>query len=98
MTPPADPVPVPGASAPPNGGSAPSILAREQVDALTRQQQRILHRSALLTYVLAAEQQGGQPLMLGDALAELLADITEAARTIGTIVQQVEHGRPPPGR
>ena len=41
-----------------------------------RQHQRIPHRSALLTYGLAAEHQGGQPLMLGDALAELLADIT----------------------
>jgi hypothetical protein len=38
--------------------------------------------------VLAAEQRGGAPLTMGDALAELLADITEAARTIGTLLQQ----------
>ena len=58
-----------------------------QVDALRRQQQRILHRSALIDYVLAAEKRGGGPLTMGDALAELLADITEAARTIGTLLQ-----------
>jgi hypothetical protein len=42
--------------------------------------------------VLAAEKQGGQTLTMGDALAELLADITEAARTIGTILQQAGAG------
>jgi hypothetical protein len=57
------------------------------LDALQRQQQRMLHRSALIDYVLAAERQRGQTLTLGDALAELLADITEAARTIGTLLQ-----------
>lgn len=66
-----------------------AAVALDQVDELTRQQQRILHRSTLIDYVLAAEKQGGQPLTLGDALAELLADITEAARTIGTILLQV---------
>jgi hypothetical protein len=45
----------------------------------------ILHRSALIDYVLAAEKRGGEPLTTGDAMAELLADITEAARTIGTL-------------
>ena len=85
-------------SRPSNGGPPLSALARAQVDALTRQQQRILHRSALLTYVLAAEQQNGQPLTLGDALAELLADITEAARTIGTLLQPAPDGRPHPRR
>ena len=64
------------------------------VDALTRQQQRIVHRSALMDYVIAAEKRSGQPLTLGDALAELLADITEAARTIGTILQAAGNGRP----
>ena len=39
-------------------------------------------------YVFAAETPGGQTLTLGDALAELVADITEAARTIGTILQR----------
>ena len=58
-----------------------------QVDALRRQQQRILHRGALIDYVLAAERRGGGPLTMGDALAELLADITETARTIGTLLQ-----------
>ena len=52
-----------------------------------RQQQRILHHSALIDYVLAAERQSGQTLTIGDALTELLADITEAARTIGTFLQ-----------
>ena len=64
---------------------APALLT--QLEALRRQQQRILHRSALIDYVLAAEKRGGEPLVMGDALAELLADITEAARTIGTILQ-----------
>ena len=35
----------------------------------------------------SGEKQSGQPLTLGDALSELLADITEAASTIGTILQ-----------
>ena len=69
-------------------GPLPAVFARDQLDALTRQQQRIVHRSALIDYVLAAERQGGQPLTMGDALDELLADITEAARTIGMILQQ----------
>jgi hypothetical protein len=60
---------------------------RSLVDALRRQQQRILHRSALIDYVLANEKRSGDPLTMGDALAELLADITEAARTIGTLLQ-----------
>lgn len=56
------------------------------LDALQRQQQRILHRRALIDYVLAAERQRGQTLTLGDALADLLADITEA-RTTGPPLQ-----------
>ena len=70
---------------------APAPLT--QLDALRRQQRRILHRSALIDYVLAAERQSGQTLTMGDALAELLADITEAARTIGTLLQTAT-GRP----
>ena len=58
-----------------------------QVDALRRQQPRILHRSALIDCALAAERQSGQTLTMGDALAELLADITDAARAIGTLLQ-----------
>ena len=67
------------------GPHAPAPLP--QVDALRRQQQRILHHSALVDDVLAAEKRGGEPLTMGDALAELLADITEGARTIGTFLQ-----------
>ena len=33
---------------------------------------------------------------MGDALAELLADITEAARTIGILLQDVQRARPSP--
>ena len=85
----------------PRNGAAPSTTDTPgceapplpQVDALRRQQQRILHRSALIDYVLAAEKRGGETLTMGDALAELLADITEAARTIGTILQAAT-GRP----
>ena len=62
-----------------------------QVDVLRRQQQRILHRSALIDYVLAAEKRDGETLTMGDALAELLADITEAASTIGTILHDMGH-------
>jgi hypothetical protein len=54
----------------------------------SRQQQRILHRSALIDYVLAAENGTSAPLTMGDAMAALLADVIEAARTIGTIVQR----------
>ena len=45
--------------------------------------------------MLAAKRQRGQTLTIaiGDALAELLADISEAARTIGTLLQTVT-GRP----
>jgi hypothetical protein len=69
---------------------APSSLPITQIDALARQQQRILHRTQLIDYVLAAEQRNGGTLTMGDALAELLADITEAARTIGTILPRTE--------
>ena len=70
-----------------------SLISIEQVDALTRQQQRILHRSALIDCVLVAEKQGGQTLTMGDAVAEFLADVIEAACTIGTILQTAT-GRP----
>jgi hypothetical protein len=63
------------------------------VEALRREQQRILHRSTLLDYVLTAEKCGGEPRTMGDALAELLADITEAARTIGTLLRAAGNGR-----
>ena len=50
------------------------------------------HRSALIYYELPPDKQGGQTLTLGEALGELLADITEAARTIGAILQQAGAG------
>jgi hypothetical protein len=59
------------------------------LEVLQRQQQRILHRTALLEYVLTAEQRNGARLALGDALTELLTDISEAARAIGTILHPV---------
>jgi hypothetical protein len=55
------------------------------LETLQRHQQRILHRTALLEYVLTAEQRNGVVLTLGDALTELVTDISEAAR--GTILQ-----------
>jgi hypothetical protein len=77
-----------GAATPTTPTPAPHVSAPLlQVDALRRQQQRILHRSALIGFVLAAERQSGQTLTMGDALAEILADIAEAARTIGTLLQ-----------
>jgi hypothetical protein len=66
---------------------------RIPVDALRRQQQRILHHSTIVNYILMAETRSGAPLTMGDALAELLGDISEAARTIGTILQTT-NGRP----
>jgi hypothetical protein len=50
-------------------------------------------RSSRSVYVL--EKQGGQTLTMGDALGELLAVITEAARTGAMILQQVGNGPPP---
>jgi hypothetical protein len=76
--------------------TATDLYARSrliQVDALRRQQQRILHRGTLIDYVLTAEQRNGGALTMGDALAELLADITEAARTNGMLLPTVT-GRP----
>jgi hypothetical protein len=60
-------------------------LALEQVHALT-QQQRILHRSVVLDCALKADAL--DPPTMREAVADLLADITEAARAIGVIVQQ----------
>jgi hypothetical protein len=84
-------------SAPRNGPATPTPITPPaplpQVEALQRQQQRILRRSALIDYVLAAERQRGQTLTLGEALAELVANISEAARTIGTLLQ-IANGPP----
>jgi hypothetical protein len=59
-------------------------LPLAQIDALER---RIQHRTALIAYVLAAEQRNGRTLPVGAALGELLADIAEAARAIVAIVR-----------
>jgi hypothetical protein len=77
----------------PRNGAVTATAPLIQVDALRRQQQRILHRSTLIDYVLTAETREVGPLTMGDAPAELLADITEAARTIGTLLPTVT-GRP----
>jgi hypothetical protein len=71
----------------------PLSLPITQIDTLARQQQRILHRTQVIDYVLAAEQRNGGTLTVGDALAELLQDITDAARTIGAIVQPLASSR-----
>jgi hypothetical protein len=66
-------------------GPPRASLALEQIEALTREQQRIERRSLILGYAVATLDS----VPLRDALAELLADINEAARTIGAIVQPV---------
>ena len=76
-----------------HGSATPTAVPHApplQVEALRRQQQRILHRSALIDHVLAAETRRGGPLTMGEALAELLAEITEAAHTIGTLLQDAQ--------
>jgi hypothetical protein len=67
-------------------------FALEQVDALTHQQQRILRRSVVIDCALKAE--APDPPTMREAITDLLADITAAARTMGTILQQVGNGRP----
>ena len=57
----------------------PRSLPIVQINALERRQQRILHRTTLIVCVLLAEQRTGAGLTLGDALAELMRDISEAA-------------------
>jgi hypothetical protein len=73
---------------------APSSLRRhaprlpacplEQVQTLTQQQQRIERRNLILGCALTTLD----PAPLREALADLVAGITEAARTIGRLVQQ----------
>lgn len=70
----------------------PSLLPAVQLDTVERQQQRIFHRTTLIDSVLAAEQRTGGGLTLGDALAELVRDISEAARTIGSLLQPSKPG------
>jgi hypothetical protein len=59
-------------------------FALERVEALTREQQRIERRSLILGCVVTTLD--AAPLR--EALADLVADIAEAARTIGRLVQQ----------
>ncbi len=96
------PLPPPPHAAP-GRPSTPTLLpdvradvALDQVDELTRQQQRILRRSTVLETLLEMEARvgngqvtTGDPRTLGEAVAELVHDIIVAARTIGTILQQV---------
>ena len=66
---------------------APCVgLAPEQLHVLVQQQQRILRRSMVIAG--AAKADALDPPMLREVIAEFLGDITEAARTIGTILQQ----------
>ena len=62
--------------------------------ALDSEGQVVRSGKELIDYVLAAEERAGGPLTMADALTELLADITEAARTIGTLLQTA-NGRVP---
>jgi hypothetical protein len=60
-----------------------SGLPLEQVEALTRQQQRIERRSLILGCAVTTLE----PAPMRDALADLLAEITEAARAIGMLLR-----------
>jgi hypothetical protein len=64
-------------------------LSIDQVDALHRQQQRILHRALVISYVLGDEMRA-EPAA---AIADLLDEIEEAARTIGTLLQTATAAR-----
>jgi hypothetical protein len=61
---------------------SPTTLA-----ALQREQRRIRHRAALLEYVLTDEVRQGVERTLSEALSDHVAAISEAARTIGTILR-----------
>jgi hypothetical protein len=73
-----------------DASSASGGLALDQVQALTQQQQRILSRSILVACALKAETP--DRAVLDGALADLLADITEAAFSIGVILQAQQCG------
>lgn len=73
----------------PAAASRPPALPIAQLELLERQQQRILHRTQVIGYILVAEQRNGATLTLGEAVAEFLRDISEAARTSGTILHPV---------
>jgi len=67
----------------PSPSPAPG-LALEQVHALTQQQRRIEHRSLILECAVKTLD----PPPMREAVADLCADILEAARAIGVIVRQ----------
>jgi hypothetical protein len=83
----------PGARRAAGPDDPPAPAPRIPVEALRRQQQRILHHSAIVNYILLAEQRGGAPQTPWAALGELISDITEAAQTIGTFLPTT-NGRP----
>ena len=60
-------------------------LAPEQLRVLLQQPQRILRRSLVIDCAVKADAL--DPPTLREVVAEFLADITEAARAIGAIVQ-----------
>jgi hypothetical protein len=77
----------PSSSRDERGASGSSLTRPPPGLALTQvheQQQRIERRSLILGCAVATVD----PVPLREALAELLADITEAARTIGRLVEQ----------
>jgi hypothetical protein len=60
-------------------------LAPEQLHVLVQQQQRILRRSIVISCAMKTDTV--DPPTLREVLAELVGDITEAARTIGTLLR-----------
>jgi hypothetical protein len=88
----AQPQPAPSS----NGARPQPATAFEEIDELRRLQQRILHGSTLVRYVLAAEQRSGQTLTMGEALAERLADVADAANKIGTLLEHLGADRSRP--
>ena len=62
-------------------------LAPQQVHVVVQQQQLIVRRSMVIACVVKADAL--DPPTLHEVVAEFAEEITEAARTIGTIVQQI---------
>jgi hypothetical protein len=74
-----------------DGSRAPRVTGftrpgPEQLHVLVQQQQPILRRSMVIACAVKADAL--EPSTLREVVAEFLGDITEAARTIGTILQQ----------
>jgi hypothetical protein len=73
----------------PTGAASPTAAPHvpplsPQVEALRRQQQRILHRTALIAYVLTAEQRNGGPLTMRK---QCTVDTAHGARRGGQSLQ-----------